>query len=406
MNFIEHFKTHPQWPEVVKVLSTLTGAGYQAFLVGGAVRDAALGISVKDFDVATDARPEVVESLFQKTVSVGKDFGVINVVVSKDVSVEVTTFRSESEYNQKRQPTKITFTDLEGDASRRDFTMNALYFDVFNDKLIDPFGGLNDLNERVLKGIGDPLERLLEDPLRILRAIRFVSRFKMALDPELSKAIENSKIRLHKISKERIFDELSKSLVQTSWRQSLSLLCEFKIFPELSMHDISRQRAEKILKISVDGDFSQVCGWMWSDLTIDEVKSNLNSMAASNAFKAEVIFYIFKGKDLFSVRKREGFIIETLFSAPKGFLVFLAGFSELENLDQEFKHIKSLSEKFKTLPEPLATGERLQREGIKKGPQLGALKRELFYQQLEGKFTSLDQLKDKITELRRTSNEV
>lgn len=409
---MEHFKFHPHWPLVLKVLDTLTGAGYQAFLVGGSVRDAYLKIPLKDFDIATNARPEETQALFKKTVDVGKDFGVIGVVVD-GVSIEVTTFREESEYNSKRQPLSVKFTDLEGDASRRDFTMNALYYDVSRKKLIDPFSGVEDIKARRLRAIGDASERLREDPLRILRAIRFSSRFSFSLDPDLDHALRVEGLRLQTVAKERVFDELQKAISFETWRDVVRMLWDFKCFKPLGLSEVSDQRQSKILSLHVEGGFPEVCAWMWGDLLLDELKKNLQTLKASNDFRDAVLFFVFRSQELLSKNLRRGELYELFHLAPIGFLNCLKGFSELERktrrfdqLEVRFHEMKSLLNEKGELPAPLASGEELQKRGIKKGPELGAFKRELYYQQLEGEFKSLKQLNEKLKELRRTSSEV
>lgn len=411
MDLKKKFKSHPHWPSVLSVLDTLTKAGYQAFLVGGSVRDALLKISVKDFDVSTDALPEQVESLFPRTVPIGREFGVIAVVCSPEVTVEVTTFRKESEYNSKRQPTRIEFTDLEGDASRRDFTINALYFDVLKNQMIDPFDGESDLRKRTLRAIGDAKERLEEDPLRILRAVRFHSRFDFSYDEELKSAIEQTRGKLSQVSKERVFDEFQKIFSFHSWRRALISLQQFKLWEPLHLFSPSTKEMEKVLVIQVDGGLLEVLAWLWRSLSEKEIGKNLVELKASNIFQRALLYFVREGRRLFKEDLRVGEIYQVFDKAPPGFLNYLQGLSEIEGLESKFKnlhqHFLSMQNLLVggELPPPLVDGDELLRRGVKKGPELGALKNELYLRQLEGSFTSLEELDDQIKEFLRTSNE-
>src|SRR4051812_41685083 len=159
--------------DVLAVLRTLRGAGKQAFLAGGAVRDLLRGAGAQDFDVATNARPEEVQRLFPRTVPTGIQHGTVT-VLSGEHKIEVTTFRGEGPYLDGRRPSSVTFLDdLEGDLARRDFTVNAIAWDPLSDDLRDPFDGVRDLRCRRLRAVGDPIARFGEDGLRPLRAVRF-----------------------------------------------------------------------------------------------------------------------------------------------------------------------------------------------------------------------------------------
>src|SRR5215831_9296529 len=168
----------PQPPELterefaVRVVRRLREAGHQALWAGGCVRDELLGLVPKDYDVATDATPEQVRRLFRRTVAVGAAFGVVQVLGPRPLAVEVATFRSDVSYSDGRRPDRVVFSSPREDAERRDFTINGMFFDPIDDKLIDYVGGQADLHARVLRAIGDPVARFAEDKLRMLRAVR------------------------------------------------------------------------------------------------------------------------------------------------------------------------------------------------------------------------------------------
>jgi poly(A) polymerase len=227
-----------------EIVKKLTQAGFTAYFAGGAVRDMLLGINPTDIDIATDAKPEEVQKLFKKTVSVGKKFGVIKVFY-KGHWFEVATFRVEGPYKDGRRPSFVKFTDAEQDARRRDFTINGLFYDPIGKKVIDYVDGQKDLKGRVLRFIGDPGDRIREDHLRLLRAIRFKNRFGLRMDKKTWEAIKNHAALIKKVSPERIRDELDKMLAHESRVQALGnleasgLLKE--ILPEVTILKTVRQ---------------------------------------------------------------------------------------------------------------------------------------------------------------------
>src|SRR5437867_2007197 len=172
--------------ELARAARTVAGvlgtAGHRTWLVGGAVRDLALGIEPKDADLASAARPEEIEALFPSTHAVGRAFGTV-VVRCGTADLQVTTFRAEAGYDDARRPSHVRFgTTLVEDAARRDFTCNALYLDPLNDEFIDPTGGLADLAARRLRCVGDPVQRFAEDGLRLLRLARLAAEHGLAID--------------------------------------------------------------------------------------------------------------------------------------------------------------------------------------------------------------------------------
>jgi tRNA nucleotidyltransferase (CCA-adding enzyme) len=202
--------------DVLAVLRVLRAAGKQAWLAGGAVRDLVCGLPdpPQDFDVATDARPEDVQKLFSRTIPTGVQHGTVT-VLSGEHKIEVTTFRGEGPYLDGRRPSSVQFLgDIEGDLARRDFTVNAMAWDPIAGVLRDPFGGVEDLRRRRLRAVGDPLQRFREDGLRPLRAVRFASTLRLALEPATRRAIPQALDVFEKVAKERVREELVKLLVR------------------------------------------------------------------------------------------------------------------------------------------------------------------------------------------------
>lgn len=202
-------------PEDIKLIqSVFKQDGFKLYVVGGAVRDALLGKTPKDFDLATNAVPDKVEEMMKAaglhTIGTGKAFGVINVFTS-DGEYEIATFRLDSKEGDGRRPDSVEFTTIEGDVSRRDLTINALFFDIDTGEIVDLVGGIEDLKNGIVRTVGNPEDRFGEDRLRILRAIRFAARFGNELDPATDAALKND-ASLEGISGERIRDEFIKGI--------------------------------------------------------------------------------------------------------------------------------------------------------------------------------------------------
>jgi len=189
------------------LVERLRAAGHIAYFAGGCVRDLVRGQTPKDFDIATDARPEEVQKIFRRTYAVGAHFGVI-VVLESDWQFEVATFRSDGAYLDGRHPAVVTFSSPEKDARRRDFTINGMFFDPPNDAVIDFVGGREDLAARVVRAIGDPAQRFAEDRLRLLRAVRFATVLEFQIEPVTWEAIAQAAPTIKEISAERIREEL------------------------------------------------------------------------------------------------------------------------------------------------------------------------------------------------------
>jgi poly(A) polymerase len=217
-----------------EIIARLRGRGYQAYLAGGCVRDRLLGCErpVGDFDVATSARPEEVERLFERTVAVGAQFGVV-LVIEDDVRVEVATFRSDEAYRDGRHPSGVRFTTPEEDAARRDFTINGMFQDPATGEVLDFVGGRQDLARRIVRAIGDPRRRFAEDRLRLIRAVRFAARLGFAIEPETAAAIREMASAIHEVSAERVGEEVVKILTEGGARRGFELASELGLLGEV-----------------------------------------------------------------------------------------------------------------------------------------------------------------------------
>lgn len=203
-------------PTSIQIIENLRKFGFEAYWAGGCVRDILLGIEPKDYDIVTSAQPDEIEDILEHTIPIGKEFGVI-LAVQNDHNFEIATFRSDAGYSDGRRPDAIEFTNAEEDAKRRDFTINGMFYDPTEDKVLDFVGGQKDLDAKLIRFIGDPSERILEDHLRILRAIRFKNEFGFQYEPKTYEAlVKHSALVIDKVSNERIADEINKMMMSVN----------------------------------------------------------------------------------------------------------------------------------------------------------------------------------------------
>ncbi|MBL4883998.1 MAG: CCA tRNA nucleotidyltransferase [Planctomycetaceae bacterium] len=218
----------------LEVVQRLVAAGHQALWAGGCVRDDLMGHSPEDYDVATSALPDQVRSLFGKrhTLAVGESFGVIVVLGpgKQFGQVEVATFRQDSLTSDGRRPDSVQFSTAEEDAQRRDLTINGLFYDPLTDQLLDYVGGQKDLEQKIIRAIGNPKTRIQEDKLRMLRCIRFTSRFQFQLDQKTAEAIREMAPQIPVVSKERISEELRKMFADPNRAFALKLIDSLGLF--------------------------------------------------------------------------------------------------------------------------------------------------------------------------------
>jgi tRNA nucleotidyltransferase (CCA-adding enzyme) len=226
--FISQFQ-QPIHPLAIKICLTLQEAGYQAFIVGGCVRDLYLNITPKDWDITTSATPEQVIQLFSRTIPTGLQHGTVTVCMDEGAEnhFEVTTFRVEGKYLDGRRPEEVHFVqNVEEDLARRDLTINAMAYDPVNNIIVDPFNGWQDLQDGVIRAVGNPMERFQEDGLRIMRVARFAARFGYDVDEATQEGMKASLETLKKVSRERMKDELCKTIMAVRPSYGLNILEE------------------------------------------------------------------------------------------------------------------------------------------------------------------------------------
>jgi len=247
-------KSDPKRQAATEIVRKLRAKGFDAYLVGGCVRDLVMGREPKDYDVSTDATPGEVVKLFPGSLTVGAQFGVV-VVPREEGPVEVATFRSDGRYADGRHPVEVRFAKTaKEDVRRRDFTINGLLYDPVRRQVIDHVGGRADLRARRIRTIGDPVERFQEDRLRMLRAVRFTARFDFVLDPAALEAIRQLAPLIHDVSAERVRDEIVKILTEGRARRGFELLDETGLLAEVLPEVKAMQGVEQPPEFHPEGD--------------------------------------------------------------------------------------------------------------------------------------------------------
>jgi poly(A) polymerase len=263
-----------------QICSVLGGAGYQAYLVGGCVRDILLGREPADYDVATAATPDRVEEIFPNSLTVGAQFGVVVIIAQSsqenNLQVEVATFRSDVGYSDGRHPDAVLYTkSTEEDVKRRDFTINGLLLDPRTNEVLDYVGGRDDLQAGIIRAIGQPAARFREDKLRMLRAVRFAARFGFTIEPETFRAIQQLAPEVVQVSAERLRDELTKLLTEGSARRGFELLDETRLLPEL-LPEIARMKGvEQPPQFHPEGDV-----WIHTRMMLEGLKPGCSQTLA------------------------------------------------------------------------------------------------------------------------------
>src|SRR5271169_4036375 len=263
----------------IHVVRELRRRGFQAYLAGGCVRDMLLGNEPMDYDVTTDATPNDVMRIFPETYAVGAQFGVVLIPVPKEGCesaaggsqhpIEVATFRSDGIYSDGRHPDQVQYSKSpEADVQRRDFTINGLLMDPLDgDRVLDFVGGRADLAAGIVRAIGDPERRFLEDKLRMLRAVRFAARFGYTIDPPTFAAIQQLAPMIHQVSRERVRDELTKMLTEGHARQAFELLDNTGLLKEVLPEINHMHRVEQPPQFHPEGDV-----WIHTMMLLEQLR--------------------------------------------------------------------------------------------------------------------------------------
>jgi poly(A) polymerase len=283
------------------IVRRLRAERFQAYLVGGCVRDLVMGREPKDYDVSTDATPDQVVKLFPDSLTVGAQFGVV-IVPRAEGNVEVATFRSDGRYTDGRHPSEVRYAKTpQEDVRRRDFTINGLLLDPLEDQVLDYVGGQGDIRARRIRAIGDPIERFHEDRLRMLRAVRFAARFGFSLDAAALEAIRKLAPLIRDVSAERVRDEILKILTEGQARRGFELLDETGLLQEVLPEVKATQGVPQPPEFHPEGDV-----WVHTLLMLEGLRAPTPTLALGVLLHDVGKLFEYKKERGAFVKSREG----------------------------------------------------------------------------------------------------
>lgn len=368
-----------EFQEALPILEKLKASGYEAYFVGGSVRDAILGRTIHDVDIATSAYPEETKKVFTRTIDVGIEHGTV-LVLHGGQEYEITTFRTEDVYVDYRRPSQVSFVrSLEEDLKRRDFTVNAFALNEEAD-IIDKFHGLKDLEFKILRAVGVPQERFNEDALRIMRGFRFAATLDFDIEEQTFQAMQETAPLLEKISVERIFIEFDKLLTAAFWRKGLEKMIAavaYDFLPEMKGKGtclkamLDRLRPDFLFATS-----EQAWAMLLIALDISEPKNFLKKWKTSNDFQKAVL-------DLVAAyRTREKTSVDKFLVYQYGLenLLLVEQIRQAQDLPIEIEQIKALDAALliHSKHEIVVNGRTLMTElNLKAGPNLGRILSEI-----------------------------
>lgn len=377
---------------MLQIVRVLRKSGAEVVLAGGCVRDALLGLKPKDLDLATSALPDQVEALFPRTLNVGKAFGTI-VVVENGINFEVTTFRSDGPYLDGRHPSKVEFTGMRQDAARRDFTMNALFYDPLSETIFDFVEGIQDLREGRLKTVGVALERFTEDRLRMLRAVRFNAQLGFELDGEVIEAIRSERQFIGQVAQERIFNEMKKFLEGRYLIRGFETLLSTDLFENV-WPEIKGLDPERLQAFGAFSSWENAYATVSFLLQIKDPAGRLKEWKAPRESVRRVIETLKAVNILLNPESRVCDRVQALGVEWSADVVTMAcgalapDQSRLNGWVQEFMNVAGPDG---NLPEPLINGQDLIERGIPPGAEMGRLLKVAFEAQLEGRVRKKDE---------------
>ncbi len=393
----ERIPFHAELPAAARpateIVGVLAAAGHQAVLAGGCVRDLLLGQSPSDYDVATDAPPERVSSLFRTTRHVGAQFGVV-LVKRRGRWVEVATFRADGPYLDGRHPTVITLSDSEHDARRRDFTVNGMFLDPLRREIVDYVDGRADLERRLIRAIGDPAARFSEDYLRLLRAVRFAARLGFALEAGTQAAIRAHAPRLVQVAPERVREELERMLAHPSRTRAWELLRDGGLLPYLwpgaAWDAAAADRTATLLgRLPARATFELALAVLLLDCTPDEVERIARDLTLSNEQRGAVAWLVARQADLDDPGRPTLAKLKRLMSGPDFTALRAlararhADFADAAARDAALEDRLARIAPESVQPPPLITGDDLIARGLTPGPLFRRLLDELYTRQLD-----------------------
>jgi len=374
----------------ISVIERLRDEGFEALLAGGCVRDRLLARPAKDYDVATNAEPAQVMGLFKRTLKVGARFGVVIVMMGQE-QIEVATFRSDAEYVDGRRPTQVHFTTAQEDAARRDFTINGMFYDPVEDRLIDYVGGKADLGKRIIRTIGQPDDRFQEDYLRMLRAVRFSAQLDFEIEPLTLEAMQRFAPRIKKISQERISMELEGILCCDNRARGVRLLAESRlsdvVLMDLTAEDISRA-CDVLSHMETPVGYALGLAGLCVALDIETALKQIEGLKLSGQQTRHVTYLLEHRGDLLNDSMSLADL--KLLAGDPHCSDLLSFQTAIQLADQAsldavttFQHRVAALGDTPLRPKPLLNGHDLMALGVPAGPKLGQLAKTLYAAQLE-----------------------
>ena len=378
----------------IKIIKRLQDSGFQALLAGGCVRDMLLGRRAKDYDVATNARPEDVIRLFRRTLKVGAKFGVV-IVLTDTQQVEVATFRTEADYTDGRHPAIVMFATAAEDASRRDFTINGMFYDPLKKKVLDYVNGQVDLKRKIVRTIGKPEQRFAEDYLRTLRAIRFSIQLGFEIEPATWRAVCSNAKNINKISGERIAIELEGTLVGPNRSAGASMLSESGLAEAIFPGFVEKQAEFTVSVLShlrKKVNFPLALAAFFAGCQTELALKRCEVLKLSRTQTKHIKFLLASRGELLNDKMSLAELKKTLaepyfqdlFELQRAIQKVRGGRENMTPLKKLRKRMKSLGD-VELKPKPLLNGYDLMRLGAVPGPAMGQLAQEMYIAQLEGK---------------------
>mgnify|MGYP001439768790 CR=1 FL=1 len=390
-----NWEDHDQWPFVKEVCKKLANCGYKTYLAGGCVRDRLLGRKPNDFDIVTDARPDEIQELFEKTLDVGKKYGIIHVIL-EGVSIEVATFRKDGLYLDGRHPESIEFSDDFEDSERRDFTINSMFYDFVTGQIIDHQKGRQDLENQWIRCVGEPHRRFSEDHLRVLRAIRFSCQLGFSIESNTWDQLFGFEEAFKEISAERIQQEWIKILGSKDVVRGIHQLRELNYFRGIApksywLGDHSLNPFLVLDRVSVRTE-DWVCrlSALYINSSIEEVRSDLLRLKFPKKSILQVTTILQSLRKLMDFNLREGQRIEIIAGDPSYMALLLweclpsaAKMDSEKQNEQAVATLKIHLARGPYLPKPLVSGKDLEEETNLEPVAFGQTLKELFWIQLE-----------------------
>ncbi|MGT2928741.1 CCA tRNA nucleotidyltransferase [Streptococcus dentasini] len=368
-----------EFQEALPVLEKIKQAGFEAYFVGGSVRDALLGRPIHDVDIATSSYPQETKEIFDRTVDIGIEHGTV-LVLENGGEYEVTTFRTEDAYVDYRRPSSVSFVrSLEEDLKRRDFTVNA--FALAEDaRVIDLFNGLSDLDNHLLRAVGKAQERFSEDALRVMRGLRFAASLNFSIEEQTFAAMERYAPLLEKISIERIFIEFDKLLTAPHWKKGLQALIDSQAYEYLPDLAGKGPALEQFLAVYEDNFVFATSEQAWAALClvleISDAVTFLKKWKTATHFQKTVADLV----AIYRYRQKSTHSKRTLYDYGKELVLLAESLRQAQGLIVDFPLVEQLDEAL-TIHDKheilIKGGDLIKELGLKPGPDLGQILRNI-----------------------------